>query len=155
MAPEDKLSVDALRNTLATYSIEGYVAENDPKYGDLITEKIRQNIEFSDIVLALYTKAGGSSTFVNQEIAWGMAKGKKCIIMKEPGVTQNGFIYGTEVIEYNPLNPNEAISRFVKFVIPLKESKAQWDGIVKAGLLMAGGVVLYNLLKGDDEDEDE
>jgi hypothetical protein len=154
MVPWEVDCVNSIVDTLAAYDIDGYLAETNPQYGDNITEKIQRNIESSDVVLALYSRSGSDSSFVNQEIAWGLAKGKRCIVMKEPGVPLTGFIHGAEVIEYDPYNPQNAIAEFVNFAVPQKASKDAWGGLVKAGLVIGGGILLYHLLKGGDDDGD-
>ena len=157
MAPWESNCLNSIVGTLAEYGIVGYVAESNPEYGDLISEKIKRQIETSDVVLALYSRAGSESAFVNQEIAWGLAKGKRCIVMKEPSVDLTGFIFGAEVIDLNPYNPQYAITEFVNFAVPQKASKEKREGLLKAALVVGGGILAYYLLKGgnDDEEDDE
>lgn len=154
MDPWDKEFLDLLYQTLERYGITGYVAEYNPEYGENITEKIKQNIDSSNLILVLYTKSGQISQFVNQEIGYGIRANKKCIIMKEKDIDLRGLIYGTEVIEYDSMNPQKAISEFINYIQPLKKSKEIRDRLITLGLIAGGAYLLSKIITSEYDDED-
>lgn len=154
MDPWDKDFINLLNSSLNQYGIIGYIAENNPEYGQNISEKIKKNIDDSDVVLVLYTKSGQSSQFVNQEIGYALKGRKKCIIIKEKNVKISGLIYGTDIIDYDTMYPQEAITKLLNYTLPLKKSKEKLNGLIGLGLMVGGGYLLYKLLSSDEEEEE-
>ncbi|MDA8008849.1 MAG: hypothetical protein MPJ22_00675, partial [Pirellulales bacterium] len=76
-----------LRGKLERRGHAGYIASNHPKYGHPISDKIKYEIDASDLLIALLFKK--SSGFVFQET--GYAEGRTPVVyMVERGVTDVG-----------------------------------------------------------------
>lgn len=78
-------------------NMEGYLAEERPEYELLIRDKIKNQIESSDYLVAIITESGLISASVHEEIGYAIGKNIPVLLMVEEGLKEKGvLIYGKE-----------------------------------------------------------
>jgi hypothetical protein len=70
-----------LQQVLNKYLINSYLAEKDPQYGYILSNKIREAIQKSVAVIVILTKNSIISASVNQEIGYALGLGMTIIPM--------------------------------------------------------------------------
>lgn len=111
-------------------------AELHPEPGERLSDKIMGAIDSSDCVLALLTKDGIRSQWVNQEIGYAKKAGKLILPLVEEGTEVKGFLAEFEYIPFNREEPFSAINRIAKYLRDKKAEKEKGDLIfIGAGLL--------------------
>ncbi|PIX15702.1 hypothetical protein COZ71_09710, partial [Candidatus Desantisbacteria bacterium CG_4_8_14_3_um_filter_40_12] len=101
---QDRGLVIALANVLTKFEIKVLVAEWYLTPGEPVSKKVFDEIEKSDCIVALLTRDGMRSNWVNQEIEYALNAGKPLIPIVEKGVNVNELValQGKEYIEYDP-----------------------------------------------------
>jgi hypothetical protein len=97
---EDGDLVKALHSLLANNGIGCFIAEQTPKYGEILWKKIRGGIEFADRVLVLWTKHGAKSGDVREELGITIGARKRFIPIVEKGAKLQGSLIGTEYLRF-------------------------------------------------------
>src|SRR5712692_9393650 len=140
----DQGLVIALANLLSKYGATIFVAEWYLAPGEALHKKVTGQIQNSDCVVALLTRNGMRSNWVQQEIGYTLNSQKPIIPLVEKGVDQKdlGALHGREYIEYDPNRPQEALVRTASYVRSLKLKKEEQE----KALLVAGGVIAFLLL---------
>jgi hypothetical protein len=110
MSFEDLFMISELTKQANTLGINFYIAENDYQLGNSLPNKIEAAINNCDVLIALWTKGGSNSAYVNQEIGYARAKGKKRILLVENGITVKGFEVDKEYLSFDKNNPFQAVS---------------------------------------------
>jgi len=87
-----------------------YFAEDDHQPGVRLDSKIENAIRSSDAFLALVTKHGALSAYVQQEIGFARACDKPRFLVVEKGVSAEGFELGAEHVEFDRKNPQRAFA---------------------------------------------
>lgn len=102
-----------------------YLAEHDQRAGEVLVDKVLSALEQSDLVVALLTPAGHSSTFVQHEIAHARSKGKLVIPLVHTEVRglDLGVLKGIEYIVLDPENPADALSHLAERVVGLARAQ--------------------------------
>ena len=115
----DREILDSIKSDLEKGKIEVYVAEDDPKPGFNLSDKVYRAIESCDAFVVLLTENGQSSGFVNSEI--GIAKGAKKLIipMLQIGVTLPTILSGVEYVKFEPSNITESTKSLRNFITGL------------------------------------
>src|SRR6266700_404854 len=90
-------------------NIAYYLAERDPRFGGLLTDKIKGALQEAHCVLVLWTRDGAHSGYVNQEIGFAEHLGRLIIPVVERGVDPKGFLIGKEYIELDRDEPAKTI----------------------------------------------
>ena len=94
---DDELLASALKEDLGEAGITGYLAEKTQRYDLLIGDKIRQEIDESDWLVAIITKRSHASASVHEEIGYALGRGVRVALMLEEGVEKSGvLVYGRE-----------------------------------------------------------
>ncbi len=139
---EDMRVVYELARTLQLKGIEAIVAEWEQQPGTLLALKIGEMIDKSDCVLALLTKNGGRSIYVNQEIGYARKAGKLIIPVIEYGV-EKGFLEGLEYILFKRDDPYDAISKTVNYLktIEIRKSEEERNKVILAGVILFLGLI--------------
>jgi len=139
---EDMRVVYELARTLQLKGIEAIVAEWEQQPGTLLALKIGEMIDKSDCVLALLTKNGGRSIYVNQEIGYARKAGKLIIPVIEYGV-EKGFLEGLEYIPFKRDDPYDAISKTVNYLktIEIRKSEEERNKVILAGVILFLGLI--------------
>ncbi|MDL1973161.1 MAG: toll/interleukin-1 receptor domain-containing protein [Deltaproteobacteria bacterium] len=131
--------VIALANLLSKFGVEVFVAEWYLTPGEPLDKKVFQQIDRADCVVALLTRNGVRSNYVHQEIGYTIKAEKPLIPLVEKGIDPKNLaaLHGREYIEYNPLEPQEALIRASTYVKSLKLRKREQEKT----LLVTGGIL--------------
>lgn len=119
--------------------IQTYVAELYPQPGAVLPSKIANAIDWSDCLIAIVTRDGDRSAWVNQEIGYAHKAKRLIVPVVEDGVELKGFISDLEYITFTRESPELAISEVTDYLVKLKANKEQQDNL-KAGLLILFGI---------------
>ena len=93
----DELLANAIKEDLSAAGIDGYLAEKAQRYDLMISDKIRQEIDESDWLVAVITKRSQESASVHEEIGYALGRGIRVALMVEEGVEKSGvLVYGRE-----------------------------------------------------------
>jgi hypothetical protein len=116
---EDKVVVTKLNNFLIRMGFTSYIAERNPKLGNHLWEKIRQEIDMCDRIVTLCTKEGAKSGDVREEmgIAIGLNKKGKIIPIVENGVTPPGSLLGMEYSDLDRDDINQSLIKTINYII--------------------------------------
>lgn len=143
MRPEDMPLILSFCEHISSHpQMTCYLAERDWKFGNTLATKIEAAITSSDCVVAFLTKAGSSSSYVNQEIGLAKGKGKLCIPVIEKGVSLAGLQVGDEYIELDRFNPTACAATLSGYLTKLKVDKEARAAIGWAilGVIVAVGM---------------
>jgi hypothetical protein len=145
----DQRLVIALANILSKFGIDVSVAEWYLSPGERLDKKVFDKIEKSDCVVALLTKNGIRSNWVQQEIGYGLKSGKTLIPIVEKGTASADLaaLQGREYIKYDPYQPQQALIKTSTYVKSLKLKKEEREKT----LLIAGGIIAFLLLLSGGE----
>lgn len=115
--------LDGMLRDAQAKGINYYLAERHPQYGKSLAGKIETAIRDCDCFVALWTKSGAKSKYVNQEI--GLARGveKLRIIIVEEGLQFAGFDVDNEYVVLYPGKVFEAINNLNTYLTKLKEKR--------------------------------
>lgn len=100
----DKELASILQEILSEKKIQGYLAEEKKEYDLLIRDKIRNEIEESDYVVAIVTNNAKESASVNQELGYALGNNIPIIIMLEEEAKVGVLTYGIEPEEFTREN---------------------------------------------------
>jgi len=114
---QDKEIKNKLKKTLESNGIKCYDAAHDEDYGSSLPDKLSRAIDSSDILIALLTHNGSTSTSVSGEIAYAKSSGIRIIPLVESGASVPIFLQGTEQIKFTSDTIDEACQRVARFVI--------------------------------------
>ena len=127
---------------LTMNTIQTYVAELYPQPGVELPIKIANAINWSDCVIAIITRDGDRSAWVNQEIGYAKRAGKLIVPVVEAGVDLKGFLIGLEYVTFRRENPELAISKVINYLVKVKATKEQQENL-KAGFLILFGILAF------------
>lgn len=143
MTPEDFNLIKNLTLYAQQQGIQIYLAERDWRFGKSLPQKIEQAIRNCDCLLALLTKGGANSPWVNQEIGFARGIGKPRIFIVEKGVTVKGFDLDKGYISLDRTSPWKTINMAITY---LKGKKIQKEQNEKALLWILGGLSFLLLI---------
>ncbi|MCK4396728.1 toll/interleukin-1 receptor domain-containing protein [candidate division WOR-3 bacterium] len=140
----DQWLVMTLANILSKFGIQISVAEWYLAPGQNLSKKVFTQIENSNCVVALLTRNGIRSNWVQQEIGFALKTKRPVIPLVEKGLDTKelGALQGREYIEYDPSYPKEALVKTSTYVKSLKLKKEEEEKT----LLIAGGIIAFLLL---------
>jgi len=141
---QDRGLVIYLANLLHKFGVEPVVAEWYLTPGESLDEKVFEQIRRSDCIVALLTRNGIRSSWVQQEIGYSLQSDKLVIPLVEKGVEQKDLaaLQGREYIEYDPHHYEQALNRLSTYVKSLKLKKEEKE----KALLVLGGLLAFVLL---------
>jgi len=134
-----------LANLLNKFGVESVVAEWYLTPGEPLDKKVFDQIDKSDCVVALLTRNGIRSNWVQQEIGYSLKQDKPVIPIVEKGVKDLAALQGKEYIEYDPYQYQEALIKLSTFVKSLKLKKEEKE---KALLVLGALLILVLLFSG-------
>lgn len=102
--PMDKVLGNTLQKVLKQRGITGYLAEKKKKYDLLIRDKIRNEIQRSDHLVAIITNSAKESLSVNQEIGYALGKDVPVAILLEKDAKMGVLTHGIEPEEFTRNN---------------------------------------------------
>lgn len=128
--------------------VDVYLFEYDPQPGTYVADKVKQAIQNSDIFVVLLTHESQFSPYVQQEIGFAEANGKRIIPLVQPGIQKQtlAMLEGREYIPFDFCKPSEALLELLSYLQGLKIKKENEQTII---LIMAiGGIIGLSLLGG-------
>jgi nucleoside 2-deoxyribosyltransferase len=133
-----------LANLLTNLGIKVFVAEWYLSPGERIDKKVFSQIEEADCMIVLLTRNGIRSNWVHREVGYAIRAKKPIIPLVEKGIDSRNLaaLQGKEYIEYDPLQPKQALIRISRYVKSLKLKKEEQEKI----LIVAGGILALLLL---------
>lgn len=140
----DQGLVMSLANLLSKFGVEVSVAEWYLTPGEQLDKKVFDQIEKADCVVALLTRNGIRSNWVQQEIGYALKTKRIVFPLVEKGMDPGDLaaLQGREYIEYDPLQPQEALIKLSTYVRSLKLKKDEQE----KSLLILGGLLAFLLL---------
>jgi hypothetical protein len=144
----DRGLVIALTSLFSKLGIKPSVAEWYLTPGERLDKKVFTEIDQSDCTIVLLTKNGMRSNWVHQEIGYALKSNKPLIPLVEKGIDSKdlGSLEGKEYIEYDPLQPEQALMRLSTYAQSSKLKKEEKEKT----LLVAGAfIALLLLLSGE------
>ena len=140
----DQGLVIALANLLSKYGATVFVAEWHLAPGEKLDKKVFDQILHSDCVVTLLTRNGLRSNWVQQEIGYALHSQKPLIPLVEKGVELKdlGALQGREYIEYDSVQPQQALLRTASYVKSLKLKKEEQE----KALVIAGAIIAFLML---------
>ena len=129
---------------IKSFNIDIYVAELDIQPGSQLPDKIAKMIDASDCVLAILTRGGMRSEWVNQEIGYAKKAGKALIPIVEEGVEIKGFLGNVEYIPFHRDNVNEAVIKSANYLqrLALQKEQRERQNAFLGGLFLLGLLAL-------------
>lgn len=115
--------VNHLSAALYGAGVGAYLAFYDRQPGVQLSEKVKANIDASDILLALITKKGADSTWVQHEVGFAIGRGKKVISFVEKGVKPGAMLQGVEYFEFDPSAREGSVENMASYLAWLKSQK--------------------------------
>ncbi len=145
----DRGLVISLANLFSKFGVETFVAEWYLTPGASLDKKVLEQIEKSDCVVALLTRNGMRSNWVQQEIGYAKKSKIPIIPLVEKGIDQKNLaaLEGKEYIEYDPHQYEQALIKTSSYVKSLKLKKEEQTKT----LLIAGGILAFLLLLFGEE----
>lgn len=110
---KDSNIVYTISRLLDIYGIQSLIAEREFQPGERLSEKVSRMVDSSDCLLAILTKEGKDSQWVNQEIGYGKKAGRRIVPVVEKGVNIKGFIQDIEWIEFDSSDPSKTLQEIV------------------------------------------
>ena len=141
---QDQGLVISLVNLLSKFGVDVSVAEWYLTPGERLDEKVFEQINKSDCIVALLTRNGMRSSWVQQEIGYSLQRDKPVIPMVEKGIESKDLaaLQGREYIEYDRYQYQQALSKLSTYVKSLKLKKEEKEKV----LLVLGGLLAFLLL---------
>jgi hypothetical protein len=133
-----------LARLLDKFGVETWIAEWCLSPGEPLDKKIFNEIQKSDCVVALLTRDGIRSNWLQQEIGYSLAHGKLVIPIVEKGTPEADLaaLETKEYIEYDPHQYDQALVRLSTYLQSLKLKKQEKE----KALLVVGGLLAFLLL---------
>jgi len=130
-----------------------FFADADLQPGDVISDRIIQNIIAADIFLAFYSTASVQSSYVQQEIGAARAHNKIIIPLLLDGTKPTGMLAGVHYLDLSDEQKRlPEIGRLHNFIVNNIQTKNQnklW------GALALLGIGAFALLASQNSDEDD
>lgn len=141
---QDQGLVISLANLLSKFEVEPFVAEWYLTPGERLDKKVLEQIKKSDCVVALLTRNGIRSSWVQQEIGYSLQQDKLVIPIVEKGIDSKDLaaLQGKEYIEYDPYQYHQALIKLSTYLKSLKLKKQEKE----KALPVLGGLLAFVLL---------
>ncbi len=140
----DQGLVISLANLLSKFGVAVFVAEWYLDPGERLDKKVFTQITNSDCIVALLTRNGIRSNWVQQEVGYSLQQGKLVVPIVEKGIDSKDLaaLQGMEYIEYDPYQYHQALIKLSTYVKSLKLKKQEKEKT----LLVLGGLLAFVLL---------
>ncbi len=140
----DQGLVISLANLLSKFEVEVFVAEWYLDPGEHIDKKVFEQIEGSNCVVALLSRNGIRSNWVQQEIGYSLKCKKLIIPLVEKGIDSKDLavLQGREYIQYDSQEYQQALNKLSTHVKSLELKKEEQEKT----LLVLGGLLAFLLL---------
>jgi hypothetical protein len=148
----DAPAVEKLHKTIAGLGVSVYLAENDPRPGEVVAAKVMTEIKACDAMVVLLADGGASSAWVQQEIGAAKAFDKLIVPIVQQGTdVRMGALAGLEWIEVDFASPGDAAATISAALEPLVKKHAvriarEAQAEMQQDILVALGLVALALL---------
>jgi nucleoside 2-deoxyribosyltransferase len=122
---QDQDIVGKLDNVIKAEGAIPGVAEFIISPGKFVEEKLRELISKSDVVVAVLTKGGTRSEWVNWELGVAAALEKPIVPLLEEGADIPSYLVGREYIRFAKLTMEDAFDSLAEFIRRLVARKEQ------------------------------
>lgn len=140
---KDMKVVRELASRIRAVGATPYIAEDDRQPGKYLSEKIKNNILSSDLVVGIWTIDATNSAYVNQEL--GFAEGKiPSFLFVQKGVSPVGFAEGKEYFPFDISDPTSGIVDLATYISKQKVNKEDFvTYLVIAGIILVALIWWY------------
>lgn len=133
----------------AKFGVTAYLAEHDPQPGRQLAEKVKRNIGKCNALVVLLTENSVSSSYVQQEVGWALAKDKLVIPLIQPGIpsTRLAMLQGVEYIEFDFHNPRpgkESLAGELQRLAEHQRKQGELETLIALGLCVGLLALLLN-----------
>ena len=141
----DYAIAESFKREIEQMNSKVYLFEHDRQPGHDVADKVKAQIERSDILLVLLTKQSQFSPYVHQEIGYAEKAGKTILPLVEPGTDANilGMLAGREYIPFEYTNADRSLSATQTYVHNHDMEKLHQDMTLLAGLVILALVVAF------------
>jgi len=140
---QDQDIVGKLDNVIKAEGAIPGVAEFVISPGKFVEEKLRELISRSDVVLAVLTKGGTRSEWVNWELGVAAALEKPIVPLLEEGADIPSYLAGREYIRFARLTIEDAFDSLAEFIRRLVARKEQIElAIVVIAIIAIVAIIL-------------
>lgn len=115
--------VNHLSASLTGAGVHSYLALYDRQPGNQLSSKVRAHIDSSDALLALITKRGADSDWVQNEVGFAIGRSKPVIPLVEKGIKPGAMLQGQEYFEFDPSTPNGGVDNVTNYLSWIKSQK--------------------------------
>ena len=142
-----------LDNLLQIQGVQVFFAEWDLNPGDIITDRIKQNIIASDIFLVFFSESAQQSSYVQQEIGVALGQNKIIIPILLDRTKPSGMLSNIHYLDFSDETKRLAeFSRLYNFIVNNKQTK---DRNTLLGFLALAGIGIFALAASQNRDEDD
>jgi hypothetical protein len=144
-----------LDNLLQIKGVQVFFADRDLMPGDIISERIKQNIVVCDIFLVFHSESAHQSSFVQHEVGIALGKNKIIIPVLLDKSKPAGMLSNVHYLDFSDEKKRLAeFTRLYNFIVNNKQTK---DRNTLVGLLALAGIGIFMLAtsqsnEGDDDD---
>ena len=141
---KDRGLVIALANVLTKFEVHVFVAEWYLTPDEPLDNNAFTHIDEADCIVVLLTEHGARSPWMQQEVNYALKSGKPLIPLVKKGAHQKDLaaLQGREYIEYDPENPQKALTKASSYVKLLNLKKEERE----KALIIVGGILAFILL---------
>lgn len=140
-----------LNNLSQIQGVKIFFADMDLKPGDIISQKITQNIVGSDIFLVFYSTSAQQSSYVQQEIGVALGQNKIIIPILLDETKPAGMLANVHFLDFSDEQKRLVeFSRLYNFIIDSKQTK---DRNSLLGLLTIAGIGILALASSQNHED--
>lgn len=131
--------MEQIRAQVEAVGIEAYIFERDVQLGTSVSAKLQRAIRRSDAVVAVLTKLGASSAYVQQEIGFAVNARKLVIPMVQKGASKKALalLGDVEYLLFDPDDREAAASELTPFLHRKSLQRKQQDDLMLAVVAVA------------------
>ncbi|MCK9591653.1 MAG: toll/interleukin-1 receptor domain-containing protein [Methanoregula sp.] len=142
-----------LENILQIKGVRIFFAERDLEPGDLISEKIKQNIVACHVFLVFYSESAHQSTYVQHEVGFAIGHNKIIIPILLDNTKPTGLLSNVHYLDFT--DDRKRLAEFSRLYNFIEKSKQTKDRNTLLGLLALAGIGIIALTAGQNQDEDD
>lgn len=106
---EEQGIANQLRESLVKAGLEVYMPEEEFQPSKTIMEQVTNAIDASGCVLGVLTEHSVNSPWVNQELGYAVASGKRTFLLVESTVPVSGLLSGRKYFQFDKADPQSAV----------------------------------------------
>lgn len=142
-----------LDNLLQINGVLIFFADRDLMPGDIISERIKQNIIACDLFLVFHSESAHQSSYVQHEVGIALGKNKIIIPVLLDLAKPAGMLSNVHYLDFSDEKKRLAeFTRLYNFIVNNKQTK---DRNTLIGLLALAGIGIFVLAASQNHDEDD